>query len=140
MLLQWVIAEIDSLDWSNPELVQILRASPKFRPRFLLVLMTYAYSLGVYESEELVDLFYSDSTLRQIFPDDDPTRKAIVRFRADQRGLLRWALTQVFKQALRHHFQLADAVIPAGLRKSLVLSATIRIDAARHLDRSKEGE
>jgi hypothetical protein len=141
LLLQWVMDEVDALDWSNPELLQALRANPGFQPRFLLVLMIFAYALGRCDSEEVVETYYGDSGLKRVFPNQDPSLPGIRRFRRDHRGLLRWCLAQVFKQALRHKFDLgAGTAIPAGLNRLMVEAATERLDAARHFDRSIPGE
>jgi hypothetical protein len=140
LLLQWVVEEIDSLDWSNPELIQSLRTHPQFQPRFLMVLMVYAYLTGRYDSEEAAEVYYDESTLRHLFPNQSPSAGALRRFRRDYRGLLRWALAQVLKRACRHHYDLGDTVIPAGLNRLLVEAATVRLDAARHFDRSVQGE
>lgn len=140
MLLQWIADDIDSLDWSNPELVQSLRANPRFQPRFLLVLMVYAYAIGKYDSEEIAEAYFGDAAFKRLFPGQAPTASSLMRFRRDHRGLLRWGLSQVLKRALRHHFELGDALIPAGLNRLLVEAATARLDAARHFDRSNQGE
>jgi hypothetical protein len=140
LLLQWIVEAVDSLDWSNPELVQILRSNPKFQPRFLLVLMIYAYSLGKYDSEEVADAYFSEPAFKRLFPGQAPTTSSLMRFRRDHRGLLRWGVTQILKRALRHHYDLGDAVIPAGLNRLLTEAATVRLDAARHFDRSLQGE
>lgn len=140
LLLQWIVEEIDSLDWSNPELLQYLRTNPGFQPRFLLVLMVYAYATGRYDSEESAELYYGEPTLRHLFPGQTPTPGILRRFRREYRGLLRWGLAQVLKRALRHHFELGEAAIPAGLNRLLVEAATARLDTARHFDRSTQGE
>jgi hypothetical protein len=141
LLLQWVVEEIDSLDWTNPELVQYLRANPAFRPRFNLVLMIYAYALGRYDSDEVVDLYFSEANLRRLFPEQNPNSKGVRRFRREHRGLLRWGLAQVLKRALRFRFELGEsAAIPAGLNRLLTEVATDRLGAARHFDRSIQGE
>jgi hypothetical protein len=140
LLLQWVIEEIDSLDWSNPELVQILQSNPKFQPRFLLVLIVYAYATGRYDSEEVAEAYFSEHVLQRLFPEQSISANPVMRFRRDYRGLLRWGLAQVLKRSLRHHYELGDAAIPAGLNRMIVKAATVRLDAARHFDRSNAGE
>ena len=140
LLLQWVVEEIDSLDWSNPELVQILHSNPKFKPRFLLVLIVYAYATGRYDSEEVAETYFTEPVLQHLFPEQGPSASTVMRFRRDYRGLLRWGLAQVLKRSLRHRYDLGDAAIPAGLNRMIVKAATVRLDAARHFDRSIMGE
>ena len=140
VLLQWILEEVDTLDWSNPELVQILQANPAFQPRFYLVLLIYAYALGRFESDDVIETYFGEAGLKRLFPGQDPRTAGIRRFRRDYRGLLRWGLGQVLKRALRFRFEVDDATtLPAGLNRLMVVAATARLDAARHFDRSSEG-
>lgn len=139
-LLSRVIEDIDSLDWSNPEMAAFLRANPNFQPRFLLVLMSYAYSMGVCESEEVAEMHYRDADLKSRLPGQPPSPTAITRFRREHRGLLKWTVTQALKHAVRQQFGLGDETLPAGLRRLLSDAAGTRIDVGRHLDRSVQGE
>jgi hypothetical protein len=139
-LLAGVAEDIDGLDWSNPELVAFLRANPDFQLRPLLVVVTYAYAMGICESEEVVDLYYRDETLKRMFPTPPPSPRAITRFRRENRGLLKWSVAQTLKRTVRLHFELGDVPLPAGLKKALLDSAGARIDVGRHLDRSVQVE
>ena len=139
-LLKRLEEDVDSLDWTNPELMEFLKANPNFHPRFLLTLMSYAYSLGICESEEISELCYRDEIIKARVINKVPSPAAVARFRRDHRGLLRWLVTQVFKYALRNHYELGDATIPAGLTRLLREAASARIDVGRHLDRSVQGE
>ena len=139
-LLSRIIEDIDSLDWKNPELERFLRANPNFQPRFLLVLLTYAYARGVCESDEVVELHYRDTELNERLPGQAPSAKAVTRFRREHRGLLKWSIAQALKHALRGHFELEDVPLPPGLRRLLNDTATMRIDVGRHLDRSVQAE
>lgn len=139
-VLDWVIQDVESLDWDNPELLSFLRANPAFQPRLLLVLITYAYALGLCESEEVVQLYYTDAGLKAKFPAQNPTASAVTRFRRDHRGLLKWGLAQCFKRALRHRYALGEIPIPPGLRRALDEAAAGRLELARHVDRSVQAE
>ena len=139
-LLAGVSEDIDGLDWDNPELVAFLRANPDFQLRLLLVVVTYAYAMGICESEEVVELYYRDEALKLRFPTPPPSARAITRFRRENRGLLKWSVAQALKRAVRSHFELEDVPLPAGLKKALIDSAGARIDVGRHLDRSVQGE
>jgi hypothetical protein len=139
-LLSNIIEDIDSLDWANAELSRFLSANPNFQPRFLLVLMSYAYAMGICESEEMAEVYYRDADLKRLFPTPPPGPAALTRFRRENRGLLKWSVSQAFKRALRSHFNLGDTPIPAGLRRALNDAAATRIDVGRHLDRSVEAE
>src|SRR5688572_12476594 len=127
-LLANIIEDVDSLDWDNPELGRFLSANPNFQPRFLLITMTYAYAMGICESEEMAEVYYRDPDLKRLFPTPPPGPVALTRFRRENRGLLKWSVSQAFKRAVRSHFNLGDAPIPAGLRRALNDAAGMRID------------
>jgi transposase len=139
-LLAHIAEDIDSLDWNNPEMIEFLRENPNFQARFLLILITYAYALGVCESEEVAEVFYRDAELRRLLPGQPPSPRAISRFRRENRGLLKWSITQAIKHALRSRFELGDATLPPGLRRMLSDAAATRIDVGRHMDRSVQAE
>jgi hypothetical protein len=135
----WVEEEIAALDWSNPELLKFLGENANFRPRVLLTILSYAYSIGNYESEEISQLCAADGTLRSICGQPVPSTRALERFRRDNRGLLKWVLVQILKRALRAKYGLNPTVMPAGLKNHLVELATERLDVARHMDRAGQG-
>jgi len=139
-LLSWIVEDVDSLDWGNPELLDFLRANPAFQPRFLLVLLSFSYALGVYESGDVAELYFGEPSLKRMFPDQTPSPSLVTRFRRDHRGLLKWCVAQAFKRAARMHFALGDGVVPAGLRRLATDAATARVDMSRHLDRSVQAE
>ena len=116
-LLEALLTEIDSLDWANPELLQLLSANPAFQPRFLLALLGFAYATGTCESDELVALYHRDPLLKAHFPGQAPTTHVITRFRRDNRSLLKWCLGQLFKQAVRDNYEMGEQLLPAGLRQ-----------------------
>lgn len=132
--------DVDSLNWSNPELVAFLKANPKFQPRFLLILMSYAYAGGLCESEEMSELCYQDELIKQRQRGDVPSPGALSRFRRDHRGLLQWLLAQAMGHALRNHYELGETPIPPGLTRLLREAAATRLDVGRHMDRSVHGE
>ena len=138
-LLTAVNDEITGLDWANAESVELLRANPTYQPRFLLTLLSYAYARGICESEELVALYSQDSDLRRLFPGRTPSAPEIARFRRENRGLLKWCLTELFRRMLREKFELGDTLMPPGLRRYLADVAAARLDVARDMDRAAHG-
>ena len=140
LLLEWVLADVEALNWANPELVAYLAAHPSYQPKMLLCLLAYSFATGVYESEEIVRNFYADEGLRRHFGKDAPDAKTIARFRRDNRGLVKWCLVHLFRRALRAKFGLGETPLPAGLKKYLVDAAIMRIDIARHMDRGSREE
>lgn len=138
-LLKAVNDEIAGLDWANAELVELLRANPTYEPRFLLTLLSYAYARGICESEEIVALYSQDSDLRRLFPGRGPSAPEIARFRRENRGLLKWCLTELLRRVLRDKFDLRDTLMPPGLRRYLADVAVARLDVARDMDRAARG-
>ena len=139
-LLARITEDIDSLDWKNQELIEFLRENPNYPARFLLILISYAYAMGVCESEEVAEVYFGDAELRQRLPGQPPSPKAITRFRRENRGLLKWSLTQAIKHALRVRYELGDTPLPPGLKRLITDAATTRIDVGRHMDRSVQAE
>jgi len=138
-LLQWIEEEIGGLDWSSPELLEYLEAHPEYQPKSMLCLLTYAYATGAYESDEIVRNCYEDKAFRALAQGRVPATNAIGRFRRDNRGLLKWALEQLLKRALRAKYSLGDTLLPAGLRRHLTDLAVERLNMARHMDRAAQG-
>src|SRR5436190_8066841 len=107
-LCSGILEDINSLDWSNQELVEFLRANPNYRAQFLLTLLTYAYVMGVCESEEVADLCFHDEEVKKLLSGPPPSATAITRFRRENRGLLKWSVALTFKRAVREHFELGE--------------------------------
>jgi len=68
-----------------------------------------------------------------------PRKRDHIAFRRENRGMLRWLLTELFQRALRHKFDLRGP-LPVGLKKRVEEAATTRIDIARHMDRGPHGD
>ena len=137
-LRQWILEAIETLNWSNPEVVEYLRAHPAYQPKILLCLLTYAYASGVYDSAEIVRRCERDAAFREICGKHAPTAaKSLSRFRRENRGLLKWSLVQLFKKAVKVRH--GDPFLPAGLKSRLLDAAVIRLDLGRQMDRGSEG-
>jgi len=139
-LLEWIDAEVETINWQNPGVVAFEQKHPQFRPRMFLRLLTYAYASGTYASEDIADGCYRDETLRRICESDPPTARAIAAFRKENRGLLQWFLMELFKHAIKHKFKVGDLLVSPGLKRSLADAAVARIDLARHMDRGAREE
>ena len=139
-LLRWIEEDVETLEWDNTNLLQFLRAHPEFRPKPLLVLLTYAYATATYSAEDIACECDTDGLLRGVCAGFAPSKKEILAFRRENRGLLKWFLTQLFKRALREKFELRDALLPGGLKRRLEEAAITRIDLARHLDRGPHAD
>ncbi len=130
-LLQWIVEDIDTLDWDNTDLVEYLRQHPDYQPKMLLQLLTYAYSTGAFGAQDVELIFYEDKDFQTLGWDRSLTVKSISRFRRENRGLFKWTIYQVLQKAIRRQFDLGDRLFPAGLKRYLVEKATERLDLAR---------
>ena len=138
VLRQWVAEEIDSLDWNNPQIVEHLRTRPGYQPKPLLSLLVYAYATAAFESEEILRRCFANEEYRSIGgPQVRWNARTFTRFRRENRGLLKWALVQIFKRALRA--KRGDFLLPAGVKRRLIGAAVTRLDLARQLDRGHDG-
>jgi hypothetical protein len=139
ILMSWVWTEIETLDWANAELQKYLNQNPGYKPKEMLTLLTFAYSTKVFESDRVADLAGNRNPIFSYFSGLTIVPEAVVRFRRDNRGLLKSMLIQVFKRALQYRFQLPSSdIIPAGLKQHLLEAGGERIDLARHLDRASQ--
>jgi len=140
VLLQWIDKQLETIDWANPAVTTFESKHPEFRPRMFLRLLSYAYAVGIFASEDVVEGCYGDEVLRSICENDPPTVRGIMAFRRENRGLLQWLLVELLKQAIRYHVNAGDFLISPGLKRYLADAAVARIDIARHMDRGARDE
>ena len=138
-ILEWVKEDVEHLDWQNPRVVALLESQPQYRPKLFLILLTWAYGTGRFETNEICEACLQDARVRKLCEDQPPPEKSLVRFRRDNRGLLRWALLRLMKRALREKFDLGSDGFPAGLNRFLDDAAVLRLDVARQIDRGSSG-
>lgn len=108
VLVRWVEMLVGSLDWKNPELLDLLRRNPAFRPRPLLSLLLHAYALGQFSSAEIVEGCYRDPQLGRWFDGSAPAVKTLSLFRRQNRGLIRWGLMELLKRSFRQKYELGE--------------------------------
>jgi hypothetical protein len=137
-LMEWIDEEVERLDWKNPEVVEYLRLHPDYRPKAMLCLLAYAYASQVFGSEEIVRRCYSDTVYRLLCEGKAPQAQELIRFRRENRGLLKGILTYVFIRAVREQFQLGTVLLPPGLKRYLLDNAVERLNTARHMDSPEE--
>jgi len=140
LLAEWIMSDVATLDWTNPELLELLREHPEFEPKALLNTMTLAYAIGIFGAEEIARHCSSDIEFRAVRPKLPPIASELKRFRKENRGLLKWCLARVITRALRTQFIDGDSIdlLPPGLRRHVVENAIERLDIARHMDRIGE--
>ena len=132
LLQEWIDQDIETFDWNRPELVELLRANPGFRPKVWLRLIIYGYLTGVYGSEDLIACGHERDPFRAICGGAPPSRYELASFRRENRGLLKWFLVEIFKRVLKEKF--GQTLFPPGLKQRLIESAVLRIDLARDVD------
>src|SRR3954469_14242321 len=96
-LLESIDEQLETIDWKNANLVAFEQKHPDYRPRVFLRLLVYAYSVGMFASEDVVEGCYQDETLRFICDGDPPTVRSIIAFRRENRGMLQWLMVETFK-------------------------------------------
>jgi hypothetical protein len=137
-LLVWIDLELTSLDAAMPGLGQRLRPHGEYRPRILLRLLSLAYAMSVFSSEEIVRLCHADSFFRRLCEETVPFRHELANFRRRNRALLEKLLAGVFLRGLRERFDLDGTVLPLEMDRDLEERAVTRLDIARHMDNAVE--
>jgi hypothetical protein len=139
VLWAWIVDEVETLDWSNPDLAELLRAQPGFRPKLILCLVTYGFATEVWESAEIALLYDVEPMIRSLDAGSRPAPAALARFRRENRGLLKWTLSKLLKRVVKARFHLDHSLFPPGLKRYVEDAAVARIDIARHVERGTQG-
>lgn len=139
-LREWIMADVATLNWTHPELLEVLRRQPDFEPKALLNTMTYAYVTGVFTAEEIARRCSEDLEFRGVRPKLPPLPEEMKRFRRENRGVFKWTLVNVLTRAMKAQFIEGDSIerLPSGLRAHVVENAIERLELARHVDRNAE--
>ena len=139
-LRDWIMTDVATLDWTNAELLEILRQRPEFEPKALVNTMTLGYAPGVFAAEEIARHCSENPAFRNVRPKLPPIASDLKKFRKENRGVLKWCLTSIITRAVKTHFIEGGEidVLPAGLRRHVVENVIERLDIARHMDRSGE--
>ena len=137
---EWIMTDVATLDWTNSDLLELLRQHPEFEPKALLNTMTLAYATGIFNAEEIVRRCSADLEFRVVRPKLPPLTAELKAFRKENRAILKWSLAKVTTRALKTRFLERETidVLPMGLRRYVMENATERLDIARHMDRSSE--
>jgi hypothetical protein len=134
VLMEWAEEEAENLGWRQPEVEGYLKQHPEYRPKIMLTLLTYAYATQVLSSEEIASRCYADTDFRLISRGEAPRARELMRFRRENRGLLRGILYQLFVRAVKERYPTGSVLLPPGLKRLLLDSAVERLDIARHMD------
>ena len=136
-LSEWILSDVATLDWINPELLEFLRQHPEFEPKALLNTLALAYATGVFGAEEISRQCSDNPDFRTVRPKLPPLVAEMQQFRKENRAVFKWCLAQVITRALKTQFNEGDDldVLPPGVRRLVVENAIERLDIARHVDR-----
>jgi hypothetical protein len=139
-LRDWIMSDVATLNWTNPELLELLRKHPDFEPKALVNTLTFAYATGVFGAEEIARHCSEDLDFRGVRPKLPPITGELKEFRKENRGVLKWCLAKVITRSLISQFIERDSIttLPPGLRRYVVENAIERLDIARHMDRGLE--
>ena len=126
----------------SSQLAQLRKTMPKARPQMLITLLTYCYSVGIYDSRDIERASRFDRTIRYICAGVRPEWQSLRRFRRHNREILRDSLVHVMKQTWAFHFETgqADYVgydwFESELISGFTETAMARLDMAALLDRA----
>lgn len=137
-LREWIMTDVATLDWTNPDLMELLRQFPDFEPKALLNTMTLGYATGIFSAEEIARRCSTDVEFRRVRPKLPPEATELKAFRRENRGMFKWALAKIITRAFRTQLIDSDSFenLPLGLRRAVVDNAGERLDIARHMDRT----
>ena len=137
-LRDWIMSDVATLNWTNPDLLELLRKQPDFEPKALMNTMTFGYAIGIFGAEEIARHCSEDMEFRGVRPKLPPVAEELKRFRKENRGVFKWCLANVITRALKSQIIEAPDTLPPGLRRYVVENAVERLDIARHMDRGPE--
>ncbi|HXG49508.1 MAG TPA: hypothetical protein VNO52_17935 [Methylomirabilota bacterium] len=138
-LWAWIVEEVSSLDWGNPEVVDFLRANPGQRPKLLLCLIAFGYATEVWESAEIALRYEMEAMIRALDPAGPVAPATVARFRKENRALLKWVLIQLLKRVVRSRLSPGTGLLSPGIKRFIANAAAARIDIARHFERGLQG-
>ena len=96
MLVKLALDAVQTLDWSQPDLVS--RNTRKFQPRMMLTLLGFCYASGIYGSDQIERAIRHHPTVRYICARTYPDQESIRQFRRENRALVEHCLTYILKQ------------------------------------------
>ena len=133
----WIMTDVATLNWTDADLLELLRKHPDFEPKALLNTMTFAYATGIFGAEEIARRCSEEPEFRGVRPKLPPLPEELRRFRKENPAILKWTLAKVITRALISQFIERDTieVLPPGLRRYVMENAIERIELARHMDR-----
>ena len=126
----------------SAQLAEVRKHMPGTRPEMLITLLTYCYSVGMYDSRDIEWASRTDRTIRYICAGVRPEWRTLRRFRRNHRDLIRASLIHVMKQTWAFHFETGEADyvgyewFESELIHEFTETAVGRLDIAALLDRA----
>jgi len=124
------------------QLAEVRKHIPGTRPEMLITLLTYCYSVGMYDSRDIEWASRTDRTIRYICAGVRPEWRTLRRFRRNHRDIIRASLIHVMKQTWAFHFETGEADyvgyewFESELIHEFTETAVARLDIAALLDRA----
>jgi len=108
-LIYLVNDAVSAVAWPLREHEFRVDSSVSFPGEKLLKLEVYCYARGVYGSDDVGEIIRQDPVLRELFPDEVPEGKTLVKFRRENRAVIRDCLLKVFEAAFIIRFGEPDS-------------------------------
>ena len=104
----------------------------------MLLMLSYAYATGLFESEEIVRTCHSDRVLARLWQGEAnvPWARDVTEFRRRNRGTLIPCLKRLLRRVMEEHLGLEIGNLGEHWERRLEEDATERLDIARHMDAS----
>jgi hypothetical protein len=131
-LLSWIGEELSALD--VPGRANHAMENETSSPNMMLTILSFAYSTGRFESEDIIHECRADPLFHSLGPGETAWPEDVAHLRRQNRGLLITVLARLLGRAFRQHFGIDSAVLPAKLKQSFHEEAVERLDIARHMD------
>jgi hypothetical protein len=97
-LLRITLDALQAVDCSSVEGRSPTRTDWKINPRTLLTVLTYCYSVGMYNPADIEDAIQEDPSVSYLAARTFPEAAVLRRFRREHRGMVREALVRVFER------------------------------------------
>jgi Transposase domain (DUF772) len=95
-LVKLALDAVQTLDWSNPDLIN--KGTRSYQPRMMMTLLTYCYTVGRYGSQDIEQATRTDPTVRYVCAREYPDERAVRHFRRYNRPLIQHCLAYVLQQ------------------------------------------
>jgi len=133
--MKWIREELATLDRLRQGGGEA-KADYQDRHSMILMLLSFSYATGLFESEEVARACHSDPVLAQLCENETnvPWTKDLVEFRRKNRGTLIFVLKRLLSRVIEEHMGLEAGKLSERWERRLEEEAVERLDIARHMD------